>query len=360
MTGEAVLDLLELTDRCGCGAKMPAARLRDLLGGVLGPPSPDLLVGPDTFDDAAVYRLRDDCLAVLTADFFPPVASDPFLYGRIAAANALSDVYAMGGRPVAALALLCFPSRRLPLEVGRRILAGAADALAEAGACLAGGHTLDDPDLRFGLAVTGLVEPGQVLTNAGARPGDVLVLTKPIGTGVMITAAKARLAPEVGVAQANRVMAALNRRAASAAIQAGARAATDVTGFSLLGHAWQMAKASGVRFRLRAGGVPTLEGAADVASMGLVPAGAYANREYLAGRAAVAADVPRALQDLLFDPQTSGGLLVSVPPAGVETFRRAFGEAADGAAAVVGRVEAGDEEPRLIVEKGGPDAWRQS
>ena len=343
-------DLLQLTEHCGCGAKLAAADLREFLSGLPASRDPRLLVGPVTFDDAAVYRLRDDCLLVQTVDFFPPVASDPETFGRIAAANALSDIYAMGGRPLTALALMCLPSKQVPLGVARAIVHGATEKLAEAGALLVGGHTLEDPQLKFGLSVTGLVEPGHILSNAGARTGDVLVLTKPLGTGLTVTAAKAGLAPASLVEEANRWMSALNRAAAEAAVQGGAHAATDITGFGLLGHCWQMAKASGVRMRLRAGQMPLLDCAIEFASMGLVPAGAYANRRFLDGRVRICEKVALALQDVLFDPQTSGGLLVCLPAESVEKFRQAAAGQRACRCAVVGQVEEGDGEPRLLVE----------
>jgi len=350
MAIEGQCDLLQFTEHCGCGAKLPAADLREILSGLPASRDPRLLVGPATFDDAAVYRLRDDCLLVQTVDFFPPVASDPETFGRVAAANALSDVYAMGGRPLTALALMCLPSKQVPLGVARAIVQGATEKLAEAAALLVGGHTLEDPQLKFGLSVTGLVEPGQILSNAGARPGDILVLTKPLGTGLTITAAKAGLAPASLVEEANRRMSALNRAAAEAAVQSGAHAATDITGFGLLGHSWQMAKASGVRMRLRAGQMPLLDRVIEFASMGLVPAGAYANRRFLDGRVCICEKVPLALRDILFDPQTSGGLLICLPAESVEEFRQAAAGRWECGSAVVGQVEEGDAEPRLRVE----------
>jgi selenide,water dikinase len=350
MAIEGQCDLLQLTEHCGCGAKLPAADLHEILSGLPASRDPRLLVGPATFDDAAVYRLRDDCLLVQTVDFFPPVASDPEVFGRIAAANALSDVYAMGGRPLTALALMCLPSKQVPLDVARAIVHGATEKLTEAGALLVGGHTLEDSQLKFGLSVTGLVEPGQILSNAGARSGDMLVLTKPLGTGLTITAAKAGLDPASLVEEANRWMSALNRAAAEAAVQSGAHAATDITGFGLLGHSWQMAKASGVRMRFHAGQVPLLESALEFASMGLVPASGYANRRFLDGRVCICEKTPLALQDVLFDPETSGGLLICLPAESVEKFRQAAAGQWECRCTVVGQVEEGDTEPRLLVE----------
>ena len=349
VTGSSI-DLLQLTEHCGCGAKLSATDLRDLLSALPQSHDPALLIGPDTFDDAAVYRLRDDCLVVQTVDFFPPMASDPHTFGRIAAANALSDVYAMGGRPLTALALMCLPSGQVPLGLARQVIEGAVEKLAEAHVSLVGGHTLEDPQLKFGLSVMGVVEPGRLLTNAGAEPGDLVVLTKPIGTGLTITAAKAGLATQAHVEEANRCMLALNRQAAQAAVEAGARAATDVTGFGLLGHAWQLAKASGVHLRFWRARVPVLAGALEFASMGLVPAGAYANRRFLEGRVRVSEDVPLAWQDVLFDPQTSGGLLVCLPAGAEPKFQKVMGRQEGCCCAVVGRIEAGDEEPRLTVQ----------
>jgi selenide,water dikinase len=351
MAREGHIDLLQLAEHCGCGAKYPAADLRDLLSGFPRAADPRLLVGPDTFDDGAVYRLTDNCLIVQTVDFFPPVASQPDVYGRIAAANAMSDIYAMGGRPVTAMALLCLPAKRMLLSAARGMLAGAIEKITEAGAVLVGGHTLTDPELKFGLAVTGVVEPGQILSNAGCKPGDVLVLTKPLGTGLTITAAKAGMAAESSVQQANRFMSALNARAAAAALAALACAATDVTGFGFLGHSWQMAKASVVRMRFRAESIPSIDGALGFASLGLVPAGAYANRQFLEGRVSFAADVSLACQDVLFDPQTSGGLLVCLPPDNVSRFQAALTGQTDCGSSVVGQVEPGDQEPRLVVER---------
>jgi len=351
MGTETSIDLLQLTEHCGCGAKLPAADLQNLLSGLPHPRDSALLIGPHTFDDGAVYRLSDDCLIVQTTDFFPPVASEARTFGCIAAANALSDIYAMGGRPLTAMALLCFPARQLPLSLAGDILTGALEKLDEAGVSLVGGHTLDDPQVKFGLSVMGVVEPEQTLTNAGAQPGDIVVLTKPIGTGLTITAAKAGLAAEEHVRDANRLMAALNREGARAALEAGAHAATDVTGFGLLGHSWQLAKASGVRMRLRAGEVPVLAGALEYASTGLVPAAAYANRRYLDGRVTFSQSVSLARQDVIFDPQTSGGLLVCLSADAETKFQRALGGQGDCSCAVVGHVEQGDVEPRLLVEE---------
>jgi selenide,water dikinase len=352
MANEEPIDLLQLVEHCGCGAKCPAADLHALLSEIRRADDPRVVVGLDTFDDGAVYRLKDDCLIVQTVDFFPPVASRPDVYGRIAAANALSDIYAMGGRPVTAMSMLCLPAAgKIPLSAVRDILNGAVEKITEAGAVLVGGHTLTDPQLKFGLSVTGIVEPGQILGNAMCKPGDIMILTKPLGTGLTITAAKAGMAKESSIQQANRFMSALNAKACAAALAAHAHSATDITGFGFLGHAWQMAKASGVQMRFHAESVPLMDETLAFASMGLVPAGAYANRRFLEERVEFSTDLSLARQDTLFDPQTSGGLLVCLSPEDVPIFQAALAEQSDCCCRVVGYVEAGDKEPRLYVEK---------
>jgi len=278
---------------------------------------PRLLVGIGTFDDAGVMRLSDELALVQSVDFFTPVVDEPRRFGRIAAANALSDIYAMGAKPITALAVCVFPSGTLPLEVLRDCLLGGLELLAEEGVLPLGGHTIKGPELAYGLAVTGLVHPGKVLTNAAARVGDRLVLTKPLGTGVLATALKRgelaepdRLAMEAAMAQTNRV-------AAAACIEVGVHALTDVTGFGLLGHALQMAEASGVAIEIDADGIPLLTGAREAAAGGAVPAGLVANRQWVEPRVRFEG-VDRTMADLIVDPQTSGGLLASVPPAAAD------------------------------------------
>ena len=273
---------------------------------------PRLIVGRETFDDAGVFLLSDDLALVQTVDFFAPIVDDPYMFGQIAAANALSDVYAMGGEPLTALNIVGFPSGKLPLEVLTEILKGGQDKVHEAGALVVGGHTIIDEELKYGLAVTGRAHPNRLLTNAGARAGDRLVLTKPLGTGILATAAKQdRLAAD-GVARLQSTMALLNRDASRAAIDIGARCATDVTGFGLLGHGLHIARASGVSLRIRASDVPQLPGAADAWRSGVRTGGAERNEQYLRDLVdwSSSSDVDRAL---LFDPQTSGGLLVAIP-----------------------------------------------
>ena len=272
---------------------------------------PNVLVGIDTADDAGVYRLNDETALIQTLDFFTPIVDDPYLFGQIAATNSLSDVYAMGGKPLTAMNIVTFPICRLAPEVLLAILSGGQQKIAEAGAVMLGGHTIDDDEPKYGLSVTGVVHPDKVLTNAGARPGDALVLTKAIGTGVLYTAMRAELFA-TGVAAAAASMARLNKYAAEVMLRYPVNACTDITGFGLLGHAFELADASQVDLELDSREVPLLPEAAEAAAMGLVPAGAYANRDYLK-QVDFQPAVPVNLQDLLFDPQTSGGLLISLP-----------------------------------------------
>lgn len=271
----------------------------------------NLLVGADTSDDAAVYRLSDELAVIVTVDFFTPMVDDPYRFGQIAAANALSDVYAMGGRPLLALNIACFPNC-LPPETLSEILRGGADKVLESGALIGGGHTVQDDEPKYGLAVVGLVHPDRVLSNAGARPGDALILTKPLGTGIINTAFKGGLAGEEIYRAAVENMAALNKDAAECLKEAGISACTDITGFGFLGHAAEMARASKVSLEISSQELPLLPGVLDFARMGLIPAGAYDNRRFLRNDVTFEAGVEQELQDILFDPQTSGGLLIPV------------------------------------------------
>jgi selenide,water dikinase len=273
---------------------------------------PRLIVGAETFDDAGVFVLSDDLALVQTVDFFAPIVDDPYTFGRIAATNALSDVYAMGGEPLTALNIVGFPTGTLPLEVLTEILRGGHDVVHAAGAVLAGGHTVVDEELKYGLSVTGRADPRRLLTNAGARPGDVLVLTKPIGTGVLTTLAKRGPIDPAVYEAAVEVMSRLNRAASRAALELGVQCATDVTGFGLLGHASHIARASNVTLRIEVARVPVLDGARAAVADGVGTGGANRNEDYLESRVAWGGvdDVDRAL---LVDPQTSGGLLLAVP-----------------------------------------------
>lgn len=274
---------------------------------------PDLLVGFNSADDAGVVRVREDLALIQTLDFFTPIVDDPRVFGRIAAANALSDVYAMGGAPLTAMNIVCFPRQSLSLDVLREILRGGGEIVREAGALLVGGHSVEDAELKYGLSVTGAVHPARVITNAGALPGDRLILTKPLGTGVVATAIKGGLAPPEAEAEAVCWMTALNKNAAEAMQEIGVHACTDITGFGLIGHALEMARASGVWIEIRASSVPLIPGVRDLALMGMIPAGSFANRRFCEQAVAVSEGVDPLLVDLLADAQTSGGLLISVP-----------------------------------------------
>ena len=346
------IDLFRMTEECGCAAKVPAGWLSSVLSNLDLPSSPAVIVGAETLDDAGVYRISDDQCLVQTIDYFPPVARDPYTYGQIAAANSLSDVYAMGGRPLTALAVVCFPAKVLEPEVLQEITRGAVDKLKEAGAVLLGGHSVMDPLVKYGLAVTGVVPPDRILDNAHAAPGDALILTKPIGTGVTIMAVRAGMADEGQETEANRCMSALNREACQLALDFGAASCTDVTGFGLLGHAIQMAAASGVSMEIWIDKVPKLSGAVEFAEMGLLSAAAYANREYVGDRVEFAEDVSLAEQDLLFDPQTSGGLLVCCPQDKAQAALDRAKELLSTPCAIVGRVLARTEAPRINVPQG--------
>ena len=273
---------------------------------------PDLLVGIGTADDAAVYRLSDDVALVQTVDFFPPIVDDPYVFGEVAAANALSDVYAMGGAPLLALNIVAFPAS-LPKDILARILQGGAAKTREAGVLIVGGHTVDDAEPKYGLAVTGTVRPGAQVTNAGARPGDALVLTKPIGSGVVTTAGKQQTVDRAVLDEAVAVMSTLNDAASEAMVEVGVNACVDVTGFGLVGHLREMAEASGVGARLSAGRVPVLDGVRDLLDRGVAPGGTHRNLESTLGAVAWDSSLTEEDRLLMCDAQTSGGLLISVP-----------------------------------------------
>ncbi len=292
-------------------------------------------MGLERADDAGVYRLTDDLAIVQTVDFFTPVVDDPYTFGQIAAANALSDVYAMGGRPLTAMNIVCFPSQKLDISVLRDILRGGIDKLHEAGVVLVGGHSVDDVELKYGLSVTGTVHPGRVLTKAGARPGDALILTKPIGTGIISTAVKGGMAGEEAAGAVARSMAALNKAAAEVMLEVGAHACTDITGFGLLGHACEMVQDSPAGLRIHSAAVPVFPQVPEMARMGMVPGGTYRNREYRA-RMVDAAGVDRAALDILFDPQTSGGLFMAVDGGQAGLMLSRLKEAGVADAAIVG------------------------
>ena len=310
---ENEVKLTRLANCAGCGAKVGAGVLAQLLEGIKVRSDPNLLVGFDRSDDASVYRISDELALVQTVDFFPPIADDPYTFGAIAAANALSDVYAMGGEPKLALNIMAVPEK-LPKEVVHEILRGGYDKVYEAGALITGGHSILDDEPKYGLAVTGFVHPDRVLTNSGAKPGDVILFTKPVGIGVLTTAMKAELLSEETVAFANRLMTTLNKAARDAMVKYRVHACTDVTGFGMLGHLLELAQGSGVELELHVDGVDFIPESLELARMGVLPAGMYRNRSF-AEQSVEPGETELAKQDLLYDPQTSGGLAIAVDPA---------------------------------------------
>jgi selenide,water dikinase len=305
--------LTESVKAAGCASKLSPAALDKVLGKLPRQYDPNVLVGFDHADDAGVYQITPDQALVQTVDFFTPVVDDPHTFGQIAATNALSDVYAMGGRPVTALALVCFPDKA-DLEILERILAGGLSKMIEAGCFVIGGHSIRDDEPKFGYAVTGLIHPKKVLANAGAKPGDALIFTKALGTGVISTAIKKGKAEPAWIDAAVRSMTTLNKQAAEVIQQGNFRihAMTDVTGFSLIGHAREMVLASNVSFRLHASRIPVLPGALECIRAGYIPGGLNNNRDFAECVVGYGDGVPEDLKSLLFDPQTAGGLLISV------------------------------------------------
>jgi selenide,water dikinase len=320
---------------------MGPGALSELLTTLRLPTDPNLLIGLEVSDDAAVYQLNSETALIQTVDFFPPIVDDPYTYGAIAAANALSDVYAMGGRPLLALAVAGFPGN-LPQSIIRAILQGGADKVAEAGAVLAGGHTVVDQEPKYGLCVTGVVDPCRVTPKANAQPGDQLLLTKPLGTGIITTAIKRDVGQADHLDAAVTSMLCLNRTAAEIAQTVAIHGATDVTGYGLLGHAAEIARNSGVGLQIDAAALPLLPGALEYARAGIAPGGLYNNQEYLErdGYVTYSAGVDDAQKRLLFDPQTSGGLLLVLPPAAADQFARAFAAVGE-SCQLIGTVVAG-------------------
>ena len=309
---EKSIKLTKLTKCAGCGAKVGAGVLAQLLEGIRVHRDPNLLVGFDKSDDASVYKISDDLALVQTVDFFPPIADDPYLFGQIAATNALSDVYAMGGEPKLCLNIMAVPED-MPKEAVHDILRGGYDKVYEAGALITGGHSILDEEPKYGLAVTGFVHPDKMLTNSAARPGDVLVLTKPIGIGVLTSAGKADLLTGDTVDFMNRMMTTLNKSARDVMVRYEVHACTDVTGFGLMGHGFEMAQGSDVELHIDVQAIDLIPEALEFARMGVLPAGMYRNRTFAEPGVDVG-DTELAVQDLLFDPQTSGGLLMAVAP----------------------------------------------
>ncbi len=317
---ETTVKLTKLSSCAGCGAKVGAGTLAKLLGDLPTHTDPNLLVGFDRSDDASVYRVSDELALVQTVDFFPPIVDDPFTFGQIAAANALSDVYAMGGEPKLALNLLCVPEK-MPQSAVQGILAGGYSKVFEAGAIITGGHSIFDDVPKYGLSVTGFVHPDHFFKNLGTREGDVLFLTKPLGAGILTTAEKAEMLEPGEIDRAIAVMSTLNKGARDCAVRYHVHACTDVTGFSLMGHMLEMMQGSDVSARVETGAVDFLPRVLEFANMGLLPAGVYRNRAY-AEPFVDEGTLPLMLRDALFDPQTSGGLLIAVDPRDADALER--------------------------------------
>ena len=309
---ETDVKLTKLASCAGCGAKVGAGTLVQMLEGFKTHTDPRLIVGYDKSDDASVYVLDEERALVQTTDFFPPIVDDPYLYGQIAAANALSDVYAMGGEPKLALNIMCL-AENMDQKTVQEILRGGYDKAYEAGAIITGGHTISGAEPLYGLAVSGFVHPQKVLTNSGAKPGDVLILTKPLGIGILTTAAKADMVGKDVLDRIYAQMATLNKEARDIMVKYSVHSCTDVTGFALMGHGYEMAQGSECTLHIQTSQVPYHKEAYEMAEMGFIPAGAYRNRTYAQAGVKNTGNVPQAMEDILFDPQTSGGLLIALP-----------------------------------------------
>jgi selenide, water dikinase len=306
------------------------------------PVDPNLIIGAKGCDDAGVYRLTEDTALIQTVDFFTPVVDDPYLFGQITAANALSDVYAMGGKPILAMNLVCFPIEEMDPGILKEILKGGLDKINEAGALLVGGHSIEDKEIKYGLSVTGTVHPDQVLLNSGARPGDNLLLTKPLGTGILSTAIKGGLVDKSTEEVIARVMSTLNRTAGELAAENRVNGCTDITGFGLLGHLCEVAEASKVSISIEASRVPVLDKAYDFSNMGIIPEGSHKNKEFYQKKINCNLAARDPLEMILYDPQTSGGLLISAPASKTDLIISAMNDQGyPYETAVIGKVEAG-------------------
>jgi len=308
------IDLLQMVESGGCSAKIPAKQLEEILRCLPLPDDPDILVNIETHDDAGVYRVNDELALVFTTDFFPPVCSDPYEFGQIAAANAISDVYAMGGKPVIALNIMMFPAAKLPVDAYKEILKGGVDIAFRAGVKIIGGHTIDDFPPKYGLAVVGYIHPQKIITNAGARSGDILILTKPVGTGVILAGQRLGLTSESDVSQVKAFMKLLNNSGADIMNKYDVTGATDITGFGLAGHALKMARASSVSITLNLGRLPLIGSTYALTDQGCIPGAAFRNLEYVENEAHVEDDLDYNLKMIAYDAQTSGGLLMAVSP----------------------------------------------
>ncbi len=309
---------------------------------------PNLIAGMERAEDAGVYKLSDDLAIIQTLDFFTPIVDDPYTFGQVAAANALSDVYAMGGRPLTAMNIVCFPVKTMDMSVLREILAGGLDKLHEAGVTLVGGHSVEDQELKYGLSITGVVHPQKVVLNTGAKVGDRLILTKLLGTGIINTALKGGVADEAAVAKSVRCMVTLNNKASELMMTVEVHACTDVTGFGLLGHACEMIEGTDVGMMIRSSDVPFFPEAKELAEMGMTPGGLHRNREFRLNMVEFGDSVPQFMSDILFDPQTSGGLLISLPASEAESLLERMHREGIEEAAIIGEVTA-EPKGRIIV-----------
>ena len=309
---------------------------------------PNLIVGFEKSDDAGVYKITDELALIQTVDFFTPIVDDPYIFGQIAAANALSDVYAMGGKPLTAMNVVCFPIKTLDIGVLKAILRGGLDKLIEAETTLVGGHSVENNEIKYGLSVTGIIHPEKVLTNMTARIGDSLILTKPLGTGIINTAIKGGLAGEETIAKVSHTMVTLNKDASIAMQEVGVSACTDITGFGLLGHLSEMIRGNGFGMIVYAGKVPYFPEAKEFATKGMVPGGTYRNKDFFSQWIRFESTVPQYLQDIFFDPQTSGGLLISVPRGKADNLLTQLREKNVNEAVIIGEVVAEPKEKIIV------------
>jgi selenide, water dikinase len=327
------------TVRCaGCASKIGPGALKDALNDIPVFSDPRVIRGMESLDNAGVFKLSEELAIIQTVDFFPPLVDDPFTFGQIAVANALSDVYTMGGKPITAMNLVCFPVETMDPSVLRDVLRGGADKLIEAGTVLVGGHSIDDPVLKFGVAATGTVHPGKLVTNSGARPGDKIILTKAIGSGIIITAMKAGQVDDKTMATVIKSMVTLNKIASALMVEAGVRCATDITGFGFLGHTIQLANNSKVGIGIKSASVPLFPRILEFTAKGLCPGGLYRNRDFYAPSVKTTGDISTDLLDAFHDPQTSGGLLMCVAPRQAEILLDKLREAGVSEAAIIGEI----------------------
>jgi selenide, water dikinase len=332
------IDLLQMVDQGGCSSKIPPKQLDEVLRYFPLPEDPDILVNIDTQDDAGVYRINDDLALVFTTDFFPPVCSDPYEFGQIAAANSISDVYAMGGTPALALNIMMFPSSKLPFEAYSQILKGGYDKAAEAGVKIIGGHTIDDTTPKYGLAVVGFAHPKKLTTNTGAKPGDYLILTKPIGSGIILAGQRLGMSSGSDLKETLEYMKLLNRSGAEVMQKFATTGATDITGFGLAGHALKMARASNVSIIISMKAVPVIGASLDLVNEGCIPGASFSNLEYAETDTDFSKDLDYNLKMIAFDAQTSGGLLICIRAARAEEMLNELKSAGLSRTAIVGKV----------------------